>query len=80
MEADWKFPLARTIRTAQLKTWFNSSREQYFVDKGKLKAKASDFITRYALMRHVVEQKLFETPAVARERLSLRLHAGSWIS
>jgi hypothetical protein len=66
MECDWKFPRHNGVRKSDLAAVFHNK-----LDEGKkVKAKASDFLSLFALLRHICELMLRDKPNVQAQKAS----------
>ena len=72
MKADWSFPKRRGVKGSELHAAFSDHNEQ----KGLVIAKASEYISLFALMRHYVERHLVHDARIRVQRESFEAACG----
>ena len=72
LRSDWCFPTHRKTKTAHLHELFNKYHEKHSEEKQKFKSLASDMVTLYALLRHVIERELQDIRCLDHPRRSFQ--------
>ena len=70
MRANWQFPKHLSTNTSNLIELFSSQKSAASDSKSKVRAKASDLLSLYTLLRHMCEKTLAGIGGLERERVS----------